>query len=371
MLAGKKSAACAGCYEKEKLGIRSPRADFNDDGPAVRSAVSRTRPDGFLEGVRPRSIQLIFSNKCNFRCRTCNPWWSSAWVAEAKRFGAEMRFWPSKDGESLGGHQVDFKIVRPTDARGELWTEIEPFLPRLKEIQFVGGEPLAEAEHFEFLKRLIDAKRTGIALSYNTNFSITRLAGDDVFRLWQRFRKVEVVASIDGAAERGEYLRKGFRWDLFLRNRERLAAVCPEAAFSVMTTLSVMNVLHLPDLHRELLERRVIGVGRDSETVFLSTPPEYSIQVLPPHLKRLVLRQCRSFALELIAKYGRGDGARTRLFLRDIPRFMMAGDRVDLLPQFRARTMLLDNSRGESFPGVFPELAELMTAAAGENDGRP
>ena len=364
MLAGKESSACSGCYEKERLDISSPRLGYRLDRP-ILDAVSKTRPDGILEKIQPLLIQLIFSNKCNFRCRTCDPWRSSAWVEEAKRLGADIRFWPSSDGPPIGGHQVDFQIYKSTDKPGGLWEQIEPFLQGLEEISIAGGEPLLEEENLVLLKRLIAKKKTDIMLFYNTNFSITQFAGDDVFRLWKRFKKVVIAASVDGSGRRGEYLRTGFRWAQLLRNRERLAAVCPDVEFVVQPTVSVMNVLHIPDFYRELLDHKVIGIDQVGTSMpLVRTPPEYSVQVLPPRLKRKVLEEYKSFALELVVKYGRRGAAKTEFFARTLPRFMMASDQQRLLPDFRERTALLDRSRGESFADVFPELAELVPAAA-------
>ena len=237
-----------------------------------------TAPDGTLPRLPVLLFDFRFSNVCNLRCRTCDPMRSSAWAGDARALGL-----PGEGGP----------IQKPYEDWDSLWRQLQPLLEEgPEEILFVGGEPLLMEEHYRILDFLIARGRADVRLTYNTNFSTLRFQGRDVIDLWSRFRKVTVVASLDGSGRRGEYLRKGLRWDEAVANREEMMRRCPEVAFSILATLSIFNALHLPEFHREWAEKGHIQLN-DFRINLLTTPEIYRMQVLPPAFKQQVLESYR------------------------------------------------------------------------------
>jgi MoaA/NifB/PqqE/SkfB family radical SAM enzyme len=343
MLDGTPNPRCGYCYERQEARIPSHREIFNERfAHHIIPETVRTRPDGSLEKLRLLFMDIRFSNVCNFRCRMCGPHASSSWHDDA------AKLWENASHE---------KLLTPTTDPSELWRQIEPLIPDLEEICFAGGEPLLMDEHYQILNLLVDKGLTGVRIRYNTNFSVMSHKGQDVMALWDRFRDVEVAASLDGLERRGEYLRKGIIWDQVLRNRERLRTACPRVNFRVRATLNIMNSLHLPDMHARLLETGFIEPG---EFWFhhLSDPEEYRVQVLPKPLKTLAAEKFERHAETLLRAYDSRIKGEAQAFA-SARSFFEAEDRTNRLPQFRERTAKLDEMRGESFADVFPELAEL------------
>lgn len=339
MLSGRPSPYCADCYEWERSGLFSARLRANKDYAAHRSRASATNPDGSVDSFRLVYLDIRFSNECNFRCRICGPWLSTAWYAESPGSGAR-------------------KALRPSDDPESLWRQIEPHLAELEEVYFAGGEPLIMKEHYRLLDALSRRGLFHVRLRYSTNFSQTSLGDDDVLRLWARFHDVSVAASLDGSGRRGEYLRKGQRWERTVENRRRMMKECPQAKFLLSPTLCVMNALHLPDFHGEWLEAG-LSEPEDFHLNMLLRPEEYRINILPGNYKTDVERKYGEHVERLRRRWGERAVRPIEAFEGAL-RFLRAEEKEDLLLRFRAKTLRLDEDRGESFREIFPELAGLM-----------
>ena len=250
-------------------------------------------------------------------------------------------------------------IHRPYADWDSLWRQLRPLLEEeVEEIVFIGGEPLLMEEHYRILDFLIARGRTDVRLRYNTNFSTLRHQGRDILDLWSRFREVKVHASLDGSGRRGEYLRKGLSWDAVVANRQEMLRRCPDVGFSIYATLSIFNALHLPDFHREWVEKGYIE-RNEFMLNLLRDPAHYRMQVLPAALKQRVLESYRRHRESFLD----AGGTAARDFA-DAERSLQTQDCSDLLPGFVAMTRRLDQLRGEDCREVFPELAGLFEAAA-------
>ena len=344
MMRGRPVAGCWRCYENERSGFLSPRQGNNIGLSRHQGRQRLTAPDGTLPQSSVLSLDLRLSNACNLRCRTCDPIQSSAWAADARALGLPA-----------GGRPIQ----KSYDDWDSFWRQLRPVLEGgIEVINFAGGEPLVMEEHYRILDFLIARGLTDVRLAYNTNFSTLRFQGQDVIDRWLCFRKVDVAASLDGSGRRGEYLRKGLRWDAVVANREEMLRRCPGVSFSILATLSIFNALHLPDFHREWVEK---GYLERNALVFcmLVTPAIYRMQVLPAALKERVLesyQRHRESFLDADGPAARGFAAAASL--------IEGQDLSELLPGFVAMTRSLDRLRGEDCREVFPELAGLFEAAA-------
>ena len=325
--------ACTGCYTQEANGITSMRQQFNRDLVAHAHLLDVTTADGECPSAQPGHLDLRFSNLCNFRCRTCGPAYSSQWYEDARVLDPEH------------ARKVPKAVMTWTGSEFRPW--LEPLVDRLETVVFAGGEPLLQEEQYVVLKLLLERKRTDVFLLYITNFSTQSLGGNDALALWAEFAHVRVHASLDGSGARGEYIRKGMKWEEILANRRRLRERCPHVGVCVSATVSIFNVLHLPDFHRELLASGCIDSLADLRLNLLQTPEHYCASVLPAPLRekaRLGLlahitwlrTQPRSDALDAcIASFA------------GVAHVLEVEDRSELLPEFIRVTQMLDQLRRE------------------------
>lgn len=347
MLTGKKSKLCELCYQYQDMNKKSSRQEFNELFAKDFNLVESTEPDGTLEKFELKFIDFRLSNVCNLKCRICSHHFSSKWYEDAKALGM------ISDDRST--------ITIPVEDMEHLWRQITPLLPHLEKIHFAGGEPLVMEEHYRILDSFIQSGNREISISYNSNFSELTYKKYDVIAMWNRFKYVSIGASLDGMGARGEYMRKGLKWEKVEQNRRRMLAEAPHVRFLLTPTVSIMNVLHLPDFFRDWVEK---GLMKPTEiNIYLLFNPEYySIVHLPQQLKEEVNRKYNNF-LETYVKQFDAD---TQQFLRNqfnvVLNFMHSADAGFAAQQkdFISYNEKLDNLRNENFREVFPELDVLF-----------
>jgi radical SAM protein with 4Fe4S-binding SPASM domain len=343
MLAGKMPSGCWECKELDKGGTESLRKRSNWKYLKHHwEVVKKTESDGSLPKLNIVSLNLRFSNKCNLRCRTCKPANSTGWYRDAK----------------LLGHQDvpdDTVVAKP---KGESFLEqIKPHLHTLESVHITGGEPLQIDEHYELLSLLLKEKLTHVHLDYNTNLSKLIYGKFDIIKLWKKFEKVSIDASLDGSEARGEYLRKNLSWSKAVANVRRIRTETPHVNLGVHATLSLMNALHLPDFHKYLVEEDLIPPHRFVINPLMG-PRIFRAQLLPSTLKSLVRSKYENH-IENFIRPRLGENSRLEDAFRRALVFIMAQDQSKFIPEFLKSTIALDFIRNENFFEIFPELSGL------------
>lgn len=343
MLAGKGSELCERCYKAEDVGQETWRTAANKEWVHHFPIVRKTRPDGGLEELNLPYLDIRFSNICNLKCRICTPKLSSRWYNDARA----LRF----------VSPTDLAIITATEDPDELWNQIAPLLPFLERFHFAGGEPLVMEDHYRVLDRLRQHGKRDVKLSYNTNLSVLKYKHYDAVELWQTFRHIYMQASLDGMGARGDYMRKGQNWDLVVANRRRLIAECPHIEFCVLATVSIMNVLHMPEFYKTLVETGLIR-PQEMQLNILFEPEYFNVRGLPPAIKRRVNQNYQSFMDEYLPQFG-AEVEGVRGHFQAVLQYMWAED-WDLRETFIQRTAELDQLRKERFQDIFPELNEFV-----------
>ena len=174
--------------------------------------------------------------------------------------------------------------------------------------------------------------------------------------MWKPFRSIYLQASLDGMGKRGDYMRKGQNWDRIVENRIRMLRECPHIDFCVLATVSIMNVLHVPDFYKEWVEKKYIRPS-EMQLNILFEPRHFNIRGLPTAFKKSVEEKYRDFIDNYLAILGE-QGNRAKGYFESVLRYMFAED-WEVLNEFRSYTEQLDILRNERFADTFPELASL------------
>jgi hypothetical protein len=189
---GIKHQNCEWCWKNEENGLKTHR-------------IKTPRGNGL------NSIHIRLNNVCNFKCRMCNPSFSTTWMAENKKHGYFK-------------YMLDENVVKDNLVNEDY---LLPLLEKnirkgtLKHISISGGEPLISDAHYTLLNFLIENKLTNVTLGYSTNLSNLDYKGIDLLSLWDKFDHVNLEASVDGWGEGVEYSRTGFKRKTFLENFKR------------------------------------------------------------------------------------------------------------------------------------------------------
>lgn len=344
MLNEEKSGACKKCYEQEQHGFFSGRQSANKHFGHNINRVAETLPDGYQERFEMTYWDIRFSNLCNLKCRSCGHIFSSQWYQDQAKLAGPA--WKERNTV------LNYAGRTETD----MWEQLIPHLEYVEQIYFAGGEPLLMEEHYNILEELLKRGRTDVRLIYNTNFTHTDLKGRSVFEYWNQFRSVAVGASLDGSGVHGEYIRKGTDWAIVEQNRKDMLAICPQVDFYVSPTLSIMNAWHLPDFHRDWVERGLIR-AQDLNVNILQDPDHYRIDIAPVEYKAAIQEKYQQH-LEWLKPQDPLNRATTGF--ESAITFMNATDNSTLIPKFWEKTEQLDTIRKESWQDAIPELKALL-----------
>jgi hypothetical protein len=211
-------------------------------------------------------------------------------------------------------------------------------------------------EHYRILDELVRRRRFDVRLIYNTNFTHTDLKGNSVFEYWSQFDSVAVGASLDGSGPHGEYIRKGTDWAVVEQNRRDMLRVCPGVDFYISPTLSIMNAWHLPDFHRDWVERGFI-LAQDLNVNILQDPAYLRIDIAPMKYKQRLRMKYQEHINWLRDK---DPLQRATVGFESAINFMMATDNTHLIDTFWRKAHELDSIRSERLLDSIPELVALQ-----------
>ena len=338
------NSTCGRCYEQENAGFFSGRRSANKHHGHHVNRVKHTQSDGTVDQFEMTYWDIRYSNLCNLSCRSCGHIFSSSWYQDQVKLA----------GKAWQQQNTVLNYAGRTET--DMWEQLEPHLNYVEQIYFAGGEPLLMEEHYRILEELVQRKLFHVRLLYNTNFTHTKLKGKSVFEYWKLFDSVAVGASLDDSDSRAEYIRKGTDWSAVEQNRKEMMHICPNVDFYISPTLSIMNAWHLPDFHRDWVERGLIR-AQDLNVNILQDPPHYRIDIAPSSYKEKLTVHYRDH-IEWLEQVGDPLGRATQGFQSAI-QFMMATDNTHLIDTFWRKTHELDDIRQENIMDVITELVAL------------
>lgn len=337
MLNEVKSDACQRCYEQEESGFFSGRRSANKHhGHHIKKLEDNPFEMTYWD--------IRFSNLCNLSCRSCGHIFSSSWYQDQVKLA----------GEDWGKNNKVLNIAgrNPSD----MWNQLLPHIDYVEQIYFAGGEPLMMDEHYRILEELERRGRFDVRLIYNTNFTQVKLKDRYVFDYWSKFKSVAVGASLDAMGPRAEYIRKGTDWFVVEENRRRMMVTCPKVDFYISPTLSIMNAWHLPDFHRDWVQKGLLR-PQDLNVNILQDPVHYRIDIAPENYKQRIRERYQQH-LEWLRP--QDHLRRATVGFESALNYLSATDNSHLLPTFWKKTKQLDEIRNENILDVIPELEALQ-----------
>jgi MoaA/NifB/PqqE/SkfB family radical SAM enzyme len=259
LLKGVKDKRCNGCYTLEDSGVKSIRQETIEKfGHKIETLLSHEHSHPKL----PIYLDIRFSNICNFRCVTCWHGASSKWFEEAK---------------ANNTHVGNTAIIKAINDEANFFNQLEKLIEGVEEFYFAGGEPLVMDEHYKVLDLLLENNKTDVHLRYNTNLSLLTFKGKSILEFWKLFKLVTVSASLDAAGELGEKIRRDSNWNTIKKNLRDIKKSCPDVQLEIAPTISALNILAIPALHKELVEDNLIDIDAIYINM-LSRPEKYHVK---------------------------------------------------------------------------------------------
>ena len=208
-----KFARCSPCYDLEKeknnLNIISDRVFYLKELREVDHTLYDTT------NFALHTVDVRWTNLCNFACVYCGPEFSSKWASER---GVTM--------------------LTPVDQQVEKFKQyIFEHASQLKHVYLAGGEPLLMKENLEFLQ-LLKEKNPNVNLRINTNLS---KVDTGIFDLVCEFKNVHWIVSVETIEEEYEYIRHGGTWKDFVNNLHTINQLGHKISFNMLHFLLNYN----------------------------------------------------------------------------------------------------------------------------------
>lgn len=217
---------CSTCQQMESTGVRGLM-------PRLHSFIRVPEEYNAGECV---ALEISFDRKCNAACLSCGSYCSTTWTKYEQK-------------HQLISHTYD---QNPANLLlDKLLSAVK--LDKVRDIFIMGGEPLYSDTNLKLLTHLRDnhSDLSTIRLRYQTNGSVAPTA--EVLNLLTMFGSVDFSLSIDGVADRFDYLRWPLKWHRVERNVNNLLDTT-SIKFSINATISPLNVLYFQEIDDWILK---------------------------------------------------------------------------------------------------------------------
>lgn len=216
---------CRRCYEDENCGITSRRLH-------AKESYETWHQDTNIDLTGPQGLDYSVGNLCNLKCTICGPHNSSMWVPDYEKL------YPNRNIEMFK-YQKDQQIEITNDET----------LNNVISLHFHGGgEPLLSEAHVNLLKKIKSIKGLAdVRVFYNTNGTVT--VSDEILKLWEECKLIELYFSIDDIGARFEYQRPGKSFKTIEQNLQWYYKNMPHNhMFNINAVWSYLNFYYLDQL---------------------------------------------------------------------------------------------------------------------------
>lgn len=286
VLQGERPSECEPCFRLEDQGVESLRQrHIAGKIPEARinlypDALDKMQ-DGYTMPFEIPTMELKLNNLCNLKCRMCHPGDSTSWndwsvVKDYYKEKGRVIF------DLVETHNLEKKpLLDKFENNEQWWASLEKNLPYFRRVEFAGGEPLMDPQHYRILDML---KPYGhqIEIKYATNGTTLGISkGRTIHDYWPHFRSVAVNVSIDGIGDVYNYIRGNADWNQVVDNVKEIQKIPNVSRVVGAVAVQVSNVMQLD----KMIEYFLNDLGIIFYTNMVSYPDVLCIQVLPEHLK--------------------------------------------------------------------------------------
>lgn len=216
MLDGQIAQGCASCI-----------ADEQRDGTSTRLGAIAVYGAEHIRATQIDYVDYRANNICNFRCRSCEPFYSNGIAFEVKRHVELQPFFSVPDT----------KLAR-TLQQDKQW--IIDNVNSIKRLMFTGGEPTLIPEVREIIEYIREKNLTDISIMITSNASFT---DPYWFEITQSMPNIHWTLSLDSVGTAAEVIRHGTDWAVVSNNIERMFDIAPSVNVgTVVTNLSVLQL---------------------------------------------------------------------------------------------------------------------------------
>jgi hypothetical protein len=311
------SNTCKICLDAESSGLTSYRQASFDEIP------------GDYEQLN--FLTIAVNKKCNLACASCDSNSSSFWYQENLRHNVQ------ESNHIIQLHREDREGIITEKFLSTLASQD---LSKVTYIKFGGGEPLMSDTHEKILNLFSHPEK--ITIQYTSNFSL--MPTERVFKLWEKFKLIKWVASLDGVGDQFSFLRWPYSWknlEKFIENAK--ANVPGNVMFGVEHTINLLNAFYYTEFKTWMEEHfNANRFGDPSDLNLHKCHGLLSVDHMPPNLQNLVKNKL-------------GDNHAVSMMIDQSTYSNNITPTIQYLDQ-------LDQWRNLSWRSLFPEIQEYLNA---------
>jgi len=365
VLIGERPKECAPCFSLEDQGVESLRQrHIAGVIPESRitlypNAVSNMRHDFTMPFEIP-TMEIKLNNLCNLKCRMCNPLDSTSW----QDWDKVVPFYKKENNYLVSTVERLVKkpgqYIGPFDDTDNWWASFEKLIPHFKRVEFAGGEPLMDPQHYRILDMLKPYGKN-IEIKYATNGTTLGISkGRTIYDYWPHFRSVAVNVSIDGIHDVYNYIRGNGDFNQVEENIKEIKKIPNVSRVVGAFTAQAGNILQAA----ECIDYFINTMGIVFYSHRVSYPNCLSAQVLPDELKALAITKLLAVKSQIdnwdAVKNNALLGKITHQQIQDNINYLQAKDMNNLWPDFVEFNRNLDSTRGQNLLNVIPEFAPYV-----------
>ena len=356
---------CEPCFSLEDQGVESLRQrHIKGFIPEARinlypMALDNLKDDFSMPFEIP-TMELKLNNLCNLKCRMCHPMDSTSW----NDWNQVEEFY-KKEGNFIEKIVNDLNLKNKPyldkfENNPNWWLSLEKLLPYFRRVEFAGGEPLMDPQHYRILDMLIPYGQQ-IEIKYATNLTTLGIKGNrTIYDYWPKFKSIAVNVSIDGINDSYEYIRGNGDWNLLIENIKKIQKIDNISRIVGAVTVQINNIL--------ILDKIIEYFLNDLEIVFHTHRVEYpnllSAQVLPLELKKISIEKLEKIKERIPTfKYVKKHPELLKYTLSQIQdniNYIMARDQNNKWNDCIEFNKRLDMTRKQNFIKVNPEFKKYV-----------
>jgi molybdenum cofactor biosynthesis enzyme MoaA len=360
VLSDERPPECAPCFNLEDQGVESLRQRHIVG--VIPEARINLYPNTPLQQIMPfefPTMEIKLNNLCNLKCRMCHPMDSTSWNdwKEVEEFYVKENNFMVKRIEELNLMRKPY--LDEFEDNPNWWTSFEKLLPYFRRVEFAGGEPLMDPQHYRILDMLVPYGDQ-IEIKYATNLTTLGKNNRTIWQYWPKFKSVAVNVSIDGIADSYEYVRGNASWAELINNIKQVQTIPNVSRIVGAVAVQVSNVLVLDKMIKYFLD----NLGIVFYTNMVQYPNVLSAQCLPFDLRNLAIERLQSVRLQVHTfKYVIENPILLNLTYQQIDgiiNFLNAKDESNKWPDTIEFNRRLDQTREQSFTAVTPEFKSYV-----------
>jgi sulfatase maturation enzyme AslB (radical SAM superfamily) len=365
VLCGERPDVCKPCFDLEDQGVESLRQRHIKNAiPESRinlypNAIDALRDDYTMPFEFP-TMEIKLNNLCNLKCRMCNPLDSTSW----KDWDEVVSFYKKENNYLVPTVERLVKTpgqyIGPFDDTDKWWESFEKLLPHFRRVEFAGGEPLMDPQHYKILDMLKPYAKN-IEIKYATNGTTLGIKGGrTIHDYWPHFRSVAVNVSIDGIHDVYNYIRGNGDFNQVEENIKEIKKIPNVSRVVGAFTAQAGNILQAAECIDYFLNE--LGIVFYSHRV--SYPNCLSAQVLPLALKDKAIARLQEVSIrvpsfDIVKKYPILEKI-TQQQIQDNINYLNAKDESHRWQEFLDFNYALDNTRNQRLLDAVPDFKNYI-----------